>query len=194
MQSHVHKVHAYLAVTCHLHLWQTDQGLLCATAVTQGSYLETYQCWVLQGVKTVYMVCKEHLKMGWDSYRYLAIYHLLCWVLPGVKTVYSGQRTSEDGDASYASFVCLPSLCCPEVTLCGCQDVKIQLFTSHLFFWQHLIAERCGGQDYVWCAENVKGWVRFICLPVLFWCWEEVIGYPKINTTWGEKRRRKCVV
>ena len=25
-----------LGVTCHLHFWQNDQGLLCATAVTQG--------------------------------------------------------------------------------------------------------------------------------------------------------------
>ena len=32
MQRHIRKVHAYLAVTCHLHFWQNDQGLLCATA------------------------------------------------------------------------------------------------------------------------------------------------------------------
>ena len=32
MQRHIHKVHVYLAVTCHLHFWQNDQGLLCATA------------------------------------------------------------------------------------------------------------------------------------------------------------------
>ena len=36
MQSHIHKVYAYLAVTCHLHFWQNDQDLLCATAVTRG--------------------------------------------------------------------------------------------------------------------------------------------------------------
>ena len=36
MQSHIHKVYACLAVTCHLHFWQNDQDLLCATAVTQG--------------------------------------------------------------------------------------------------------------------------------------------------------------
>ena len=36
MQSHVHKVHAYLAVTCHPHFWQNDLGLLHATAVTRG--------------------------------------------------------------------------------------------------------------------------------------------------------------
>ena len=33
---HIHKVHVYLAVTCHLHFWQYDRGLLHATAVTQG--------------------------------------------------------------------------------------------------------------------------------------------------------------
>ena len=36
MQSHISKIHAYLAVTCHLHFWQHDQGLLRATAVTRG--------------------------------------------------------------------------------------------------------------------------------------------------------------
>ena len=36
MQSHIRKVYACLAVTCHLHFWQNDRGLLCATAVTQG--------------------------------------------------------------------------------------------------------------------------------------------------------------
>ena len=36
MPSHVHKMHAYLAVTCHLHFWQNDRDLLRATAVTRG--------------------------------------------------------------------------------------------------------------------------------------------------------------
>ena len=36
MQSHIHKVYACLAVTCHLHFWQNDRGLLRATAVTRG--------------------------------------------------------------------------------------------------------------------------------------------------------------
>ena len=34
MQSHICKVYACLAVTCHLHFWQNDQDLLHATAVT----------------------------------------------------------------------------------------------------------------------------------------------------------------
>ena len=36
MQSHIRKVCACLAVTCHLHFWQNDRGLLRATAVTRG--------------------------------------------------------------------------------------------------------------------------------------------------------------
>ena len=36
MQCHIHKVHACLAVTCHLHFWQNDQEFLHATAITQG--------------------------------------------------------------------------------------------------------------------------------------------------------------
>ena len=36
MQSHIRKVSACLAVTCHLRLWQNDRGLLRATAVTRG--------------------------------------------------------------------------------------------------------------------------------------------------------------
>ena len=37
MQSHIRKVYACLAVTCHLHFGQNDQDLLRATAVTRGS-------------------------------------------------------------------------------------------------------------------------------------------------------------
>ena len=33
MQSHIRKVYACLAVTCHLHFWQNDRDLLRATAV-----------------------------------------------------------------------------------------------------------------------------------------------------------------
>ena len=36
MQSHIRKVHACLAVTCHLHFWRDGRDLLRATAVTRG--------------------------------------------------------------------------------------------------------------------------------------------------------------
>ena len=36
MQSHIRKVYACLAATCHLHFWQNDWDLLRATAVTRG--------------------------------------------------------------------------------------------------------------------------------------------------------------
>ena len=35
-QSHIRKVYACLAVTCHLHFWRNGRGLLRATAVTRG--------------------------------------------------------------------------------------------------------------------------------------------------------------
>ena len=38
MQSHIRKVYACLAVTCHLHFWQNDRDLLRATAITRRSY------------------------------------------------------------------------------------------------------------------------------------------------------------
>ena len=36
MQSHIRRVHACLAVTCHLYLGQNDRDLLRATVVTRG--------------------------------------------------------------------------------------------------------------------------------------------------------------
>ena len=36
MQSHIRKVHACVAVTCHLYFWQNDRGILRAAAVTRG--------------------------------------------------------------------------------------------------------------------------------------------------------------
>ena len=35
MQSYICKVYVCLPVTCHLHFWQNDRDLLCATAVTR---------------------------------------------------------------------------------------------------------------------------------------------------------------
>ena len=35
-KSHIHKVYACLAVTCHLHFWQNDRDFLRATVVTRG--------------------------------------------------------------------------------------------------------------------------------------------------------------
>ena len=36
LQSHIRRVHACLAVICHLHFWQNDWDLLRAAAVTPG--------------------------------------------------------------------------------------------------------------------------------------------------------------
>ena len=41
MQSHIRKVYASSAVTCHLHFWQNDRDLLRATAVTRGGGTDT---------------------------------------------------------------------------------------------------------------------------------------------------------
>ena len=53
MQSYIRKVYAYLAVTCHLHFWQNDRGLLRATAVTLHSYLSL----------TIYKLCENRLQL-----------------------------------------------------------------------------------------------------------------------------------
>ena len=36
IQSYVHRMHVCLVATCHLHIWQNDQDLFYAIAVTQG--------------------------------------------------------------------------------------------------------------------------------------------------------------
>ena len=41
IQSHICSMHVCLAVTCHLHFWQNDQDLVCATVVTQRHYVCT---------------------------------------------------------------------------------------------------------------------------------------------------------
>ena len=41
MQTHIRKVYASLAVTCHLHFWQNVWDLLRATVVTRGGGMDT---------------------------------------------------------------------------------------------------------------------------------------------------------
>ena len=40
-KSHIRKVYACLAVTCHLHFWQNDRDFLRATVVTRGGGTDT---------------------------------------------------------------------------------------------------------------------------------------------------------
>ena len=47
MQNHIRKVHAYLAVTCHLNVWQNDQGLLRATAIPKLESAQTALAWLM---------------------------------------------------------------------------------------------------------------------------------------------------
>ena len=47
MQSRIWKVHACLAVTCHLHFWQNDRDLLGATAVTRGWNRYRNKSWLM---------------------------------------------------------------------------------------------------------------------------------------------------
>ena len=44
MQSHIRKVYACLAVTCHLRLWQNDRGLLRATSFLFFFFLFFFCC------------------------------------------------------------------------------------------------------------------------------------------------------
>ena len=61
MQSHVHKVYACLAVTCHLRFWQNDRNLLRATAVTQGwnRYQNKCQHWKLTLEKKILLPLQQ---------------------------------------------------------------------------------------------------------------------------------------
>ena len=45
MQSHTRKVYLCLAVTCHLHFWQNDLDLLCATVVSWRWNGYWNKCW-----------------------------------------------------------------------------------------------------------------------------------------------------
>ena len=44
IQSHIRRMHACLAVTCHLHFWQNDRDLLHAAAVTWGWNRYSNEC------------------------------------------------------------------------------------------------------------------------------------------------------
>ena len=52
------RINAFLGVTCHLHFWQNDQGLLCAIAVTQG--MNRHQARVSTKSKLWRRKCSHH--------------------------------------------------------------------------------------------------------------------------------------
>ena len=67
MQSHIHKVYACLAVTCHLHFWQNDRGLLRATAVTWGwnGYWNKNQHRKLTLEKKIFLPIQQGFEPSW---------------------------------------------------------------------------------------------------------------------------------
>ena len=67
MQCHIRRVHACLFVTCHLHFWQNERDLLCATAVTR----PTYQMWAIPVTKRVYLPTRYGLYLSPNGYTYL---------------------------------------------------------------------------------------------------------------------------
>ena len=49
MQSHLRKVYACLAVTCHLRFWQNDRGLLRAIATDETKHRRSVHSGILRG-------------------------------------------------------------------------------------------------------------------------------------------------
>ena len=72
IQSHIGRVYVCLAVTCHLHFWQNDWDLLCATAVTRGwkGYRNKSQHRKLTHIRCLYCceVCVFLTRLGFYFY------------------------------------------------------------------------------------------------------------------------------
>ena len=64
-----------LGVTCHLYFWQNDQGLLCATTVTNGRFVVCLSPWSVYWlvVRMVKLVAEQDSMFmfglsGWSFY------------------------------------------------------------------------------------------------------------------------------
>ena len=84
-QNHIGRVQVCLAVTCHLHFWQNDRDLLCATAVHTGNACDFVVvvplCYMHLCVHTHWGFLHIHIHLTWHGgdtrihkYRYLHIH------------------------------------------------------------------------------------------------------------------------
>ena len=77
------RVYACLGVPCHLHIWQNDRGLLCATTVTQGwkghwiRVEKKILPSLLPGFKLSTFRSRVRRSWQWDSYKYISVFWLL---------------------------------------------------------------------------------------------------------------------
>ena len=78
MQSHIRKVYACLAVTCHLHFWQNDQGILRATAVN--IKITSRTCRFETGIYLQLPNFKLRL-ISWERVTYSILFHKVIKVL-----------------------------------------------------------------------------------------------------------------
>ena len=128
MQSHIRRVHACLAVTCHLHFWHNHRDLMRATAVVRG--------WNGYGNKSAQKVYPGEINSpdtpGFEPATVNGISHLAAskYKVPKTQTVYS----------QLMSFV--PVTFCRKLWFCGCaHDFKyitffINSFRRISFFFQ----------------------------------------------------------
>ena len=78
MQSHIRKVYVCLAVTCYLHLWQNDQGLLRATAVNIKITSRTCRFETCRYLQLPYLKLRL---LAWKRVTYSILFHKVIKVL-----------------------------------------------------------------------------------------------------------------
>ena len=94
MQSHIRKVHADVAVTCHLLFWQNDRDLLHATAVTQGwnNYWNQSQLRKLTREKKIHPLFLQGLKPA--TFQSWVVWCCNHWAIPTPQS-YMGRSETE---------------------------------------------------------------------------------------------------
>ena len=98
MQKHAGRVHACLAVTCHLHFWQNDGDLLRATEVTRG--WNGYQNKSQHGKLTVEEKILSLLLQGFESVTFQSrVRRSNNWAIPAPQIV-SPLQSELDGWSS----------------------------------------------------------------------------------------------
>ena len=162
MQSHIRKVNACLAVTCHLHFWQDDRDLLRATAVTRGwnGYQNRSQHRKLTLEKKILPLPPQGFEPTTFQSR---VRHSNHWAIPGTQCryTYSTHITVLSGQQIFFYRQCLrsPAVVFTEGTVLVTSTYVPFWLSSHSRSWssEHFLTSRIVGAHVVQIWQT--GWL-----------------------------------
>ena len=176
MQSHICKVYACLAVTCHLHFWQNDRDLLRATAVTRG--WNGYRNKSQYRKSTLEKKILPPLQQGFEPATFQSqVRHSNHWAVPAlqVRVVLSCKHLTRSSPTHYGLTCWLKRIKIHKLESHRGTPLELDTVTWHSTVWAMLTVRWLGANWREWsrtflkCTHRVEGYRKWVIISICAW-------------------------